>query len=117
VDGVTIYIADFRRPLAERLQKDFFSDPSQASVACVRTGDVKMRGIDMSKAGEEVFSEARSLLFKTIRVRRVYDKEANAIIYVSYSTRLTKNDDDNKSRFKSSLCAVPLDGEKVEIIQ
>ena len=35
----------------------------------------------MSKAGEEVFSEARSLLFKTIRVRRVYDKEANAIIY------------------------------------
>lgn len=66
---------------------------------------------------EEVFSEARSLLFKTIRVRRVYDKEANAIIYVSYSTRLTKNDDDNKSRFKSSLCAVPLDGEQVEIIQ
>lgn len=48
---MTIYISDFRRPLAERLQKDFFSDPSQASVACVRTGAVTMRGIDMSKAG------------------------------------------------------------------
>ncbi len=70
----------------------------------------------MSKAGEEVFSEARSLLFKTIRVRRIYDKESKAILYISYSTRLSKTDDDNKSRFKSSLCAVPLDGESLEII-
>lgn len=46
----------------------------------------------------------------------MYDKESKAIIYVSYSTRLSKNDDDNKSRFKSSLCAVPLDGQNVEII-
>jgi hypothetical protein len=30
-------------------------------------------------------------------------------VYVSYSTRLDKNDDANKSRFKSSLCAVNLD--------
>lgn len=73
--------------------------------------------IDMSKAGEEVFSEARSLLFKTIRVRRIYDEQANAIIYVSYSTRFSKGDDENKSRFKSSLCAVPLDGQSVEIIR
>jgi CreA protein len=55
-----------------------------------------------------VFSEARSLLFKTIRVRRVLDREANALVYVSYSTRLTKGDDENRSRFRSSLCAIPL---------
>jgi hypothetical protein len=42
---VTIYISDFRRPLAERLAKDFFSDPAQASVACVRTGPVTMRKV------------------------------------------------------------------------
>jgi catabolite regulation protein CreA len=62
----------------------------------------------MSKSGEEVFSEARSLLFKTVRVRRLYDADANALIYVSFSTRFDKNDDANKSRFKSSICAVPL---------
>lgn len=42
---MTIYISDFRRPLAERLAKDFFSDPSQAAVACVRTGPVAMKGV------------------------------------------------------------------------
>ncbi len=30
-------------------------------------------------------------------------------VYVSYNTRLDKSDDSNKSRFKSSLCAVNLD--------
>ena len=30
-------------------------------------------------------------------------------VYVSYNTRLDKGDDSNKSRFKSSLCAVNLD--------
>lgn len=65
--------------------------------------------IDLSKQGEEVFSEARSLLFKTVRVRRVYDKESKALIYISYSTRFSKSDDDNKSRFKSSLCAIPVE--------
>jgi len=45
VQGVTLYISDFRRPLTERLAKDFFSDPSQASVACVRTGPVTMKNV------------------------------------------------------------------------
>jgi hypothetical protein len=31
------------------------------------------------------------------------------VVYVSYNTRLDKSDDTNKSRFKSSLCAVNLD--------
>ena len=62
--------------------------------------------IDKSKKGEEVFSEARSLLFKTLKVRRVYDEESNTIVYVSYSDKLLKDQDDNKSRFKSSLCAL-----------
>ena len=51
VEGVTIYISDFRRPLAERIAKDFFSDPSQASVACVRTGPVKMNKVRLESRG------------------------------------------------------------------
>ena len=58
--------------------------------------------------GEEVFSQSRSLFFKSVKVRRVYDKEANTVVYVSYSVRLSKSEDDNKSRFKSTMCTVPL---------
>uniref|UniRef100_A0A7S2UP84 Uncharacterized protein n=1 Tax=Attheya septentrionalis TaxID=420275 RepID=A0A7S2UP84_9STRA len=110
VQGVTLYISNFQRPLTERLQKDFFSDPSFASVGCAKTGPVKIAdNIAIGTAGEEVFEESRSLLFKTLRVQRVYDKEKNTVIYVSFNTRLDKNSDSNKSRFKSSICAVNLD--------
>eukprot|EP00638_Chattonella_subsalsa_P008727 CAMPEP_0117757922 /NCGR_PEP_ID=MMETSP0947-20121206/15052_1 /TAXON_ID=44440 /ORGANISM="Chattonella subsalsa, Strain CCMP2191" /LENGTH=150 /DNA_ID=CAMNT_0005577973 /DNA_START=221 /DNA_END=673 /DNA_ORIENTATION=+ len=107
VEGVTLYLSDFSRPITERLQKDFFSDPSSASVTCVKTGPMKLAdNIDKSKQGEDVFTEAKSLLFKSIKVKRVYDADTNTVIYVSYSDKLLKDQDDNKSRFKSSLCAL-----------
>lgn len=31
VEGVTIYITDFKRSLADKLGKDFFNEPSQVS--------------------------------------------------------------------------------------
>lgn len=30
VKGVALYVSDFQRPITERLQKNFFSDPTQA---------------------------------------------------------------------------------------
>lgn len=108
--GVTLYISNFQRPLSERLQKDFFSDPSYASVACAKTGPVSIAdNIALGKGGEEVFEENKSLLFKQLRVQRIYDKEKNTAVYVSFNTRLDKNSDTNKSRFKSSVCAIGLD--------
>eukprot|EP00565_Helicotheca_tamesis_P006213 CAMPEP_0185724592 /NCGR_PEP_ID=MMETSP1171-20130828/1026_1 /TAXON_ID=374046 /ORGANISM="Helicotheca tamensis, Strain CCMP826" /LENGTH=250 /DNA_ID=CAMNT_0028392473 /DNA_START=104 /DNA_END=856 /DNA_ORIENTATION=- len=110
VRGVTLYISNFQRPLTERLQKDFFSDPSQAAVGCAKTGEISIAdNIAMGKQGEEVFEEKRSLLFKELKVQRIYDQEKNTVIYVSFNTRLDKSDDTNKSRFKSSICAVNLD--------
>ena len=71
VEGVELYVSDFQRPINERLQKDFFSDPSQASIGCAKTGVVRIsKDIYKGKDGEEVFEQARSLLFKTLRVRR-----------------------------------------------
>lgn len=70
VQGVTLYISNFQRPLSERLQKDFFSDPSTASVGCAKTGPVKVAdNIGIGKQGEEVFEEKKSLLFKELRVQ------------------------------------------------
>ena len=78
VKGVVLYISNFDRPVTEKLSKgNFFSDPSQASVACARTGQkvAIADNINKSTSGEEVFEESRSLLFKTLRVQRVYDEE------------------------------------------
>lgn len=112
VKGVVLYISNFDRPVTEKFSKgNFFNDPSYASVACARTGQkvAVASNINKTPQGEEVFEESRSLLFKTLRVQRVYDEEKQTVVYVSYNTRLDKSDDSNKSRFKSSLCAVNLD--------
>lgn len=111
IKGITLYISNFNRPLTERLSaKNFLSDPSYASVACVRTGPVVVADtIAKGTAGEEVFEEKTSLLFKTLRVQRIYDEDKKTAVYVSYNTRIDKGDDTNKSRFKSSLCAVSLE--------
>jgi len=110
VQGVTLYISNFQRPLTERIQKDFFTDPSYTSVGCAKTGPVKIAdNIATGKGGEEVFEESRSLLFKTLRVQRIYDQQKKSAVYVTYNTRFDKNSDSNKSRFKSSICVVNLD--------
>ena len=109
VEGVTLYVSDFERPVVERMQKDFFSDPSQSGLACFRRSSIKVGAVDTSPEGEDVVSESKSLLFKTLRVKRIVDKEANALVYVSYSTRINKDDDANKARFASSLCTVSMD--------
>lgn len=70
VQGVTLYISNFQRPLNERLQKDFFNDPSFASVSCAKTGPISVAdNIAIGKQGEEVFEESKSLLFKQLRVQ------------------------------------------------
>jgi catabolite regulation protein CreA len=111
VRGVVLYVSNFDRPITEKLSGgNFFNDPSYASVACARTGPVTIADtINKSLQGEEVFEESRSLLFKTLRVQRIYDEEKKTVVYVSFNTRLDKNDDTNKSRFKSSLCAIHLE--------
>ena len=52
--GVELYVSDFQRPLTERIAKDFFSDPAQSAVTCVRTGPVTLDpSINKSPEGEE----------------------------------------------------------------
>ena len=112
VQGVKLYVSNFILPINERLSstKNLFSDPSSASLTCARTGPIKIADtIVKGTSGEQVFEESKSLLFKSLKVQRVYDEEDKTLIYVSYNTRLDKNDDSNKSRFKSSLCAIGLE--------
>ena len=110
VKGVSLYISNFQKPMTEKIAKgEIFSDPSFASVSCARTGPITIAdNIAKGKQGEEVFEESKSLLFKTLRVQRIYDEERGVVVYVSFNTRLDKNSDSNKARFKSSTCAIGL---------
>ncbi|NOU52079.1 CreA family protein [Pseudoalteromonas sp. JBTF-M23] len=85
VTGVTCHIS--------HVEADFdFSDPSDMSIACRQTGEIteqQMQQIDLSKDGEVVFKTSKSILFKSLKVRRIYDAKTRTLLYLSYSTKET----------------------------
>ncbi|HYG89426.1 MAG TPA: CreA family protein [Azospirillum sp.] len=103
VRGVTCHLVDFDRSLIDRLSKgNWFEDPSNASIACRQTGPITIGDIDVSKKGEELFSERKSLIFKSIAVRRLYDRMNDTLVYVVYSRQVTE------ASAKMSISTVPL---------
>lgn len=61
-------------------------DTSDASIACRQTGPIKWK--DALEAGEEVFRQRTSLVFKTVQVVRFYDPARNTLIYLTYSDKV-----------------------------
>ena len=105
VAGVTCHVAYFDRSIIDRLQQgNWFEDPSNSSIDCVQTGPMTIGDISMKKGGEEVFQERRSLIFKALVVNRIYDKDHNALVYLSHTRQV------NVGSAKMSLSVVPLVG-------
>jgi len=78
-------------------------DTSDASIACIQTGPIRFKeAIAMREKGEEVFNERRSILFKKLRVTRFFDKDANMLIYLTWSEKLIEGSP------KNSVSAVSL---------
>ena len=103
VKGVTCHLVDFDRSVLDRLTKgNWFEDPSNASISCRRTGPVVIGDIELSQKGEEVFSERKSLIFKSIAIRRIYDRVNDTLIYVVYSRQV------KDASAKMSISTVPL---------
>jgi len=103
VPGVTCHLAYFERSLIDRLsQGNWFEDPSNASIACRQTGPITLGDIDRSEDGEEVFREGRSLILKSLRVRRIYDADSNVLIYLAHARELVEGS------AKMSISTVPL---------
>ncbi|AYE85489.1 CREA protein [Sulfitobacter sp. HI0082] len=103
VKGVTCHLAYFERGLIDRLQKgNWFEDPSNSSISCRQTGPIEVGDIEMDDEGENVFSERRSIIFKTLRVKRIFDKENNTLIYISHSQQV------QDGSAKMSMSTVPL---------
>jgi CreA protein len=109
VQGVSCYISRFSRGVIDRLSKgNWFVDPSNSSIACQKTGPVTVGDIDTSASGEEVFSQPLSLIFKSLAVRRIYDKKNATLVYVIYSRQV------KDASAKTSISTVPLYGVDVK---
>ena len=79
------------------------------SIACRQTGEITkamLDQIDTSKSGEVVFTTSKSILFKHLKIRRIFDQDNRTLVYLSYSTKETAGSD------KHSLTTVPLWGSK-----
>ena len=61
--------------------------------------------VDIPKSGsEEIFKEARSLIWKSLRVTRIYDQANNSLIYLAHAREIQQGSG------KMSLSVVPLNG-------
>jgi CreA protein len=75
-------------------------DSSDASIACRQVGPITISG--KLKAGEDVFSERRSIMFKRLQVVRFCDEKRNTLIYLVYSDTLVDGSP------KNSISTVPI---------
>jgi len=107
VTGITCHVASIEADLS-------FSDPSDSAISCRQTGEITPKmitQIDRSKSGEVVFKKSKSIFFKNMKIRRIFDAKNQTLMYVSYSTKETSGS------YKHSLSTVPLWGSKAYIPQ
>ncbi|MER2493199.1 CreA family protein [Catenovulum sediminis] len=100
VTGVTCHISSIEADLD-------FADPSDSSISCRQTGQITpamIAAIDKSKSGDIVFKKSKSIFFKNLKIRRIFDAENQTLLYVSYSTKETQGS------YKHSMSTVPLWG-------
>ncbi|QLQ20870.1 MAG: CreA family protein [Exiguobacterium profundum] len=103
VQGVTCHVAYFSRSVIDRLsQGNWFEDPSYSAADCAATGPIVLGDIDRSGDGENVFSEGRSLIFKSLKVTRIWDEKNRTLIYLAHASELTQGSG------KMSISTVPV---------
>ncbi|UJW74119.1 CreA family protein [Rhizobium sp. SL42] len=103
VKGVTCHVTYFDRSIIDRLSKgNWFEDPSNNSIACRQTGPIEIGDIELSKEGEEVFREGLSIIWKSLVVNRIYDKQNDTLIYLIHSRQVVDGS------AKMAISTVPL---------
>ncbi len=103
VGGVTCHLSYFSRSMLDRLsQGNWFEDPSNSAIECAQTGPITLDQIKRGASGEDVFSQSRSLVFKSLRVKRIYDEENRVLIYLAHANELSEGS------AKMSISTVPL---------
>lgn len=98
VAGVTCHLSHIDADLS-------LADPSDMALSCRQTGEITRAMIDQvaaGKSGDKVFTRSKSVLFKTLKIRRFYDADSQTLIYVAYSTKETSGS------HKHAISTVPL---------
>ena len=111
IDGVTCHLS---RAVTGGVGKLIGTsvDTSDASIACRQIGPIWIT--EPLEDGESVFSERRSIVFKTLQVVRFCDRKRNTLVYLVYSTKVIEGSP------KNSISTVPMmpwqtgGGERVE---
>ena len=94
IKGITCYVA---RPRTGGIKGGLglAEDPSLASVSCVQTGPVSyIKPVSADDDGEQVFDESRSIIFKTLDVKRLVDVEKGTLVYVVRTSRIIEGSPD-----------------------
>jgi CreA protein len=105
VKGVVCHVAYFNRSLIDRLQQgNWFEDPSYSAIDCAAIGPVTVGNISTTSSGDDIFKQQRSIVWKSLRVTRIYDKPNNTLVYVSHAREVQLGSG------KMSLSTVPLNG-------
>lgn len=99
IPGITCHVSSVKAHLS-------FSDPSNMAIACRQTDALPADLQDKINLEEpqHVFRDSKSILFKSLKVRRTFDADNQTIIYLAYSTKETSGS------FKNSVSTVPLFG-------
>lgn len=99
IPAITCHVSSVKAHLS-------FSDPSNMAIACRQTAALPNDLQDNINLEEpkHVFRDSKSILFKSLKVRRTFDKKNQTIIYLAYSTKETSGS------FKNSVSTVPLFG-------
>lgn len=98
IPGVTCHLSNVEADLD-------LADPSNSSLACRQTGPITpamLADIDASASGELLYRRSKSVLFKSLKVRRIFDADNQTLLYLIYSTK------ESSGSFKHALSSVPL---------
>ncbi|MCX7560197.1 CreA family protein [Sulfitobacter sp. F26204] len=103
VTGVTCHVTYFERGLLDRLQNgNWFEDPSNSAISCRQTGSIEIGDIERDDEGESVFSERRSIVWKSLKVTRIFDSENQTLIYVAHAREV------QNGSAKMAISTIPL---------
>jgi CreA protein len=75
-------------------------EQNEASIACRATGPIKIKG--SLPANEVAFGEDRSILFKKLKVVRMWDAQRQVLVYLAYSDKLIDGSP------KNSISVIPV---------
>ena len=92
IEGITCYLSRSKKGGLKGMV-GLAEETSDASLACRQVGPIHLVG--ELKEGEKVFSESRSLIFKSLQVVRFFDKKRQTYIYLAYSDRVIEGSPQN----------------------